>query len=221
MTQKDIKEFLKLPKNERAVIIAKDVIVQIKGGIYKTNTGRYTSCFIKEEFRPENNIDYRYTDIYMKERRKLENSDACEIINNMDPKAITCQGCARASLFISSVKFKNKLTVGQVFGARFDYKDSDYNNDKPGDGTKYLSEEFSETQQSLIESCYEGRFIGPDYMEKTDGGVKSAIDFRKKVLQKYKKYYLSETPKKKLRKLDFLLVEICKNIIKNDGQFKP
>jgi hypothetical protein len=201
------KQFNKLSRAKRAVIIAQDVIDQIREKIYKPNHRYNTEVF---------------KNIYSEDG--IEQKDASTILKEQ-PHTIKCEGCARASLFISAVKFKNELTVEEVIDARngFDYEESTYSENT---GTDYLSNEFDKEQQALIETAYEGGRFGEDLLDNmSDRKAKSfnqsldtALEFHKKASKKWKNWpYKSKRP----TKTNYLLTEVCKNIVKNNGTFKP
>lgn len=204
------KEFLKLPKKVRAVLIAKDVLKQLKLGTYVPRND-YTTCPTKKSVY--NKLD--------------ENSDAAEFLRN--PKSpVHCEGCARASLFISAVKFKNELTLEDVTQADFDYPgDYSWSNEKGGTGTEYLSDEFTPYQQAIIESAFENSESFGEELEskmsdtqvaKFNKERKAAVEFHKKEVAKWK---AKKGQEGRPSKNNWVLQAIVKNIIKNEGVFKP
>ena len=190
------REFNKLSRPKRAVLVAKDVISQIKSGILKVKH-IYCAVKISKNTSPE--------------------ADAATIFRQ---KKASCQACARGALFLSAVKFKNVLQICDISNQNFSYRD---NNDtyNTNNHTVYLSEEFDRKQQALIETAYEGRVYGrlDDFksVDEYDAQIDRSLKFNEVVLSKYKKL-----PKPRTYKKDaYLLITICKNIIKNNGTFKP
>lgn len=189
------KEFKRLSKSKRAVLVAKDVIKQIKAGVLRA---RHTYC----------SINYGKLSL---------DTDVATALRKGEVK---CQACARGALFLSTVKFKNVLQLGDISNHYFSYYPSDdtWSSDKH---TVYLSDEFSREQQALIETAYEGREYGKlsDFknIDEYNKQINKSLEFNKLILSKYKKL-----PKPRTYKKDaYLLIAICNNIIKNLGVFKP
>lgn len=214
MTKKILttEEFDALDKAERCVLIAKDVISQIKVGSIRAITGDYVRSFkTKAITQPWSHEDAQ-----------------CAI---KDP-TFKCESCARGSLFISAVKFKNKLNIEEVNDARFDYT-----NIESQKGTEYLGEEFTVKQQALIETAFEFKQVNklseqidmfiPEIIEKDE--YHEIVEFYKNKVRaiefniKYTKAWtkLKAGGKTKFKKADYILTKICENIVINNGEFQP
>lgn len=209
-------QFNKLSRSKRAIIIAKDVIDQIKLGLYVPGHSYSTDIVKTRTFDEKDPL-----------LLNLLEQDAATILRNPENYKIKCEGCARASLFISTIKFKNKLTVEEMKHNDFSYDfDNPYCYTNEGISTKYLSEEFSPYQQALIETAYEGGRFGCELLDNFSEHMKSkfnserdkALEFNKKISLKWKKWRLAS---KRPLKSKYLLIKICENIIKNNGTFKP
>lgn len=199
------KQFMKLSRANRAIIIAKDVIKQIKLKLYKSNHS-YSTALGRMIHDPKD--------------------DAAELLRTQN---IVCQGCARASLFISAVKYKNKINIGDVEDGGFEYQTySDFSTV----ATDYLSGEFTPEQQALIENAYEdGRKYGDGLFtdirldkrqtnrkyKAFNANIKLAKAFKIKTVSKWR----TLDRKTRGKKDDYVLTQICKNIVKNSGIFKP
>lgn len=199
ITPMTMEEFDKLSRRKRACIIAEDTIAQIVSKIY-TPKHAYNTTIADDPFA------------------LMDAEDASTFIRK-NPQGIKCVGCARASLFISAIKFKDKLSLGQARKATFGYKQ--------GTATEYLSEDFSREQQALIECAYEGNthfgFELLQHMPERKGREFArqrslASRFRKKIKKRWQNW------KSAARRPEFnsyVLIMICKNIIINNGTFKP
>jgi len=226
-------EFSRLSKAKRAILIAEDVILQIKLGTYKPGH-HYATNFA--------NVSHLNWD----EEAEFNDKDASEFLKTAKKSEIRCTGCARASLFISAIKFKNQLSIGEVYNTNFNYKD-EYDSDDDPSGTQYLSEEFDRWQQGLIESAFEGIIYGAELIEEdeiepyhddwkdswdTDSEEKhyrtakarnyyAKLVLASKMRDKYLKKWKTLERKGRLSKDNYVLTQICKNIIKNNGVFVP
>lgn len=187
-------QFNKLSIRKRKILIVEDVIKQI-------NSGK----ILRVKARTYNNV---------KNLRFNSLSSAKEAI---DAGALKCEACARGAMFLSSVKFKNKLNIHQFSNFDFHYKKRNYMSPNGVKGTKFLSEEFAEQEQSEIEVAFEGTLaVIFDYTSNPDMEIYNpCLQFRKDAIAKWKK------TKKSYTRQEYILIQICKNIIKNNGKFKP
>lgn len=173
-------EFEALPKNERKILVAQDVIAQLKSKQLIAFTGDYLDI-TKQKCSPDDSA-----------------RDA--IIN----EEIKCTVCARGALFISAVKFKNKLKVGDLFG-EFTYTQPNYSS---GRNTKFLKTLFTENEQKQIETVFEGvEYVNNDKLSE------KLLNYRHGLIQKRKR------EKSKLSIDNYVLINICQNIIDNNGKF--
>jgi uncharacterized protein YkuJ len=125
-----VEEFDALPKNEKAVLVAKDVLAQIDAKRYVPEVGRYLKV-----------IDDR-------EAYELDDND--DIRTNFD-KVPQCQVCALGSMLLSCTRLGNKLRFEDIdLTGMSIYK---FHNEK----IKSLFESiFDGYQLLLIENAFEG-----------------------------------------------------------------
>jgi hypothetical protein len=216
-------QFKRLPKSERAVIIANDVVAQLAAQVYNPKSS-YDTEFVK---------GFRKLD--ESKKSEIGKQDAATVLKEgMLP--IKCEGCARASIFISAVKFKNSITVEEARSMDFQYgvKDRKKEGESMEDSaTLFISAEFDEIQQALIESAFElsnysnrlADYITNDnkFME-IQRQCDRAVNFgRVTVRNKWRKVRDNAREKGKKYPIfkNYLLSEICKNIVKNNGIFIP
>lgn len=185
------KQFEALPREERCVLIAQDVLLRLRQKQYIAQEGTYVNVrSIKgENLYSSDNLDAR----------------TCLLENKLK-----CVVCARGALFMSQVTFRNSKTIEDVEMGGFSYKSNVLENSKNG---RFLGKDFPKKEQRLIEVFFEcNRMYGEGLPEKK---VEAAIDFR---------YALRAEWERKARKGtfdDYILKELCKNIIKNKGKFIP
>lgn len=213
--------FKKATASGKRVLIAKDVIAQIKAGRIKPVSGKVVlvtavTPAIMDTYRRARSdsafpaalrgeIDHEYAIIH-----SAGETDARETLLKHDIKQCSC--CALGGLFVSCTLFNNNTTVNQLAGAAAYIGcvlDKDHDGPEPiiSNG---LDTFFSVTQLRLIEQTFEGgggMVIGGDY---------DAKDKRYPALTPAAKTFYERYPLAKNR-----LVAIMKNIIKNNGTFKP
>jgi hypothetical protein len=190
-----VEEFDALPKNEKAVLVAKDVLKQIKLKKYIPNAGTY----IKKNWDFDDLKDLG-----------LKKKD--DVRNNFD-KIPQCQVCALGSMLLSCTKLGNRLTFNDVDiinGARID------NLNKPKI-KKLFKSIFDGYQLLLIENAFEGgSFTADRYANNILGHKLSDSDYNKcnEFYFKYAGYggFSDESTHNRM-------VAICENIIKNKGTF--
>lgn len=121
-------EFKRLSKSARAILVAKDVIKHLRLEIYNAKSGHYVNFKGK-------NFD-TYSD---------QSARECLIDNRM-----RCEVCARGGLFLSMVRFKNKLSIRNANNASFTTYSS-----AVGDATKFMRDTFNMVAQELVEAAFE------------------------------------------------------------------
>lgn len=97
MKKLTIKEFNSLPNREKKILVAKDVLAQLKIGKYIAEIGKYIA----------ETGNYCVLDIDLKNREDLDVKSNFSKINN-------CTVCALGSAIISITKFANKLTFRDI-----------------------------------------------------------------------------------------------------------
>lgn len=186
-------KFNALPRSQRAILVSQDVIQHVKSGLLSVSTGNYLSIY-----RNKKRIDYPDN----------PRQDAKTSFLN---KKAHCTVCARGALFVSSVCFRNELTLDQASGYDFD-NDSD-----TGKATRYMRKDFSSYQQYLIEVAFEGNaFYAYDPIHERD----YPLAWRDEIQEEWQKQ-VTKLPAYKKPFNAYLLISICENIIENKGTFKP
>lgn len=212
MKKLTVEQFNALPKNKKAVLVAKDVIAQIKAQKYIPEAGSYAKIEINS-FKKENQIN--------------------ESFNNIE----CCEVCALGAMLMSCTHLGNKLTFEDIgadlsdeFEENIEVGLSDLENSNV---RKLFKSIFTPYQLLMIETAFEGcetfdwldvdRSTQRDYLEELDNSraTRYGRDVEKKQLtfsdaKKCHKFYLKHEGFN-----DYRLIAICKNIIKNNGKFKP
>lgn len=176
---------------EKRVLIAKDVIAQIKLGRYKA----YAQTWVRPEVRV-NGSPRTYINL------SLEfGPDAPVRELFLNKKIASCECCALGAMFMSCTLYNNNQTTKDFedetiwFDERVEGYDGGFSNG--------LNKFFSSDQLMLIESAFEGG----------DGAFNVPVDQAKK---KSVLAWHDSLPDDKKR-----LVAIMENIIENNGTFKP
>jgi hypothetical protein len=208
--------FKKASAPQKRVLIAKDVIAQIKAGRIKPVSGDFvhitsvapaiTHAYSQSQtnFPAECSINHEAAIIY-----SADKADARETLLKQDIKQCSC--CALGGLFLSCTLFNNNTTVSQLASAFEVIADvlDDHDGPEPiiSNG---LDKFFSVAQLRLIEQTFEGdkgAVIGGD----SDAKDKPYPAFTPAASAFYERYPLVKNR----------LVAIMRNIIKHNGTFKP
>ena len=193
--------FNKSTKAEKRVQIAKDVLEQLKLKRMTAEKGSYISL---NEINTWNHAIGKKT--------PSRNFDDTLVNGNIQIQDIllnapSCTVCALGAVFTATVERCDKFKVSDLSDAPLGddrlYIDS-------GDMHKYLSPYFSRSQLTVIEDAFEGDFIQNDpqgtYGYQTTSALrKKAVDFNQDVVSND----------------NLRLTRIMKNIVKNNGTFKP
>lgn len=193
-TKLSVEEFDALPKNEKAVLVAKDVLKQIKLKKYIPNAGSYIK---------------RSDDYDSLKALGLKKKD--DVRNNFD-KIPPCRVCALGSMLLSCTNLGNRLTFSDVdiiTGSKIDSLD------KPKI-KKLFNSIFDAYQLLLIENAFEKPSVSSDRYAKDILGLKLSNEDFDKCLNFYYKY---NTGYNYDYSASERMVAICKNIIKNKGRF--
>ena len=187
------KEFHKLPKSEKAVLVAKDVLKQISIGRYKPQAGRYIGDLVISDF-----------------------SDSNAQINEKFDSIKSCTACALGSILLSCTHLGNKLLFSDIgiIGKR---KQVGIGNLKNANVVDLFKDIFSKKQLLLIETAFEG-FNGSSYGD--DQMSDRFGEYLGKILSKSEAKACDKFTEKYNNDYD-RLVAICENIIENNGKFKP
>lgn len=229
--QKEIEKrnslFKKATKAEKRVLIAKDVIAQIKANRYVAKRG----AFVKAEFNPDiddfsdilNEANYRMgaelkeADVAVKYDISLEKAkEAINFVKKplreayLDGTVESCNVCALGGLFMSCTLFNNKtkLDAFGCFGEASGLGDFIDQEEPISNG---LDKFFSRSQLELIEEAFEG---GNGYFGEGDY-TNDSYDSDNYVVRNYYTYV------NKYPKHDDRMIAIMNNIVKNNGTFVP
>lgn len=200
------KQFNRLSKAKKAVLVAEDILLQLTTEKYIANTGTYI-MIEKSEFE-----------------LNVEKED--DIKSNFD-KINHCEVCALGSVLLSCTKMGNLLTFNDINIENSSIDSINNNNVK-----KLLSSVFDTHTLLLIETAFEG--YEPfeyaynlneykEYWELEGNEYSEAADrFAKNIYEETLSFEECAACTKFFRKYkddDKRLRAICKNIIKNNGKF--
>lgn len=184
-----------LTKQQKAVAICEDVLLQIKSQKYVMESGVYLGIKIAD-----NTTDRTVKTIANKE--KLEDMVAA--------KSVTCAVCAMGSAFMSAVRLGNNCNTKQLFyldeDGINDISAGDYldigTSDAPG-FTDKLEEAFTVKEYRAMEFMFEN-----DDVDHTFRGTQDYNTLDNYNTEHY--YKLNQEDK---------MIKMCKQIIKDDGYF--
>lgn len=144
--------------------------------------------------------------------RRQITDQTVQISEKLKLPKFSCEVCAKGGLFMAYIGIENGIRFNDMKGGP----------NTNGENMKKLSKIFPKKQLNQIEMAFEG-FVCP-------GDGLSVIERRK--LDSSKNYYnnlcnrydektVTENHNQKYNFPKFALISICKNIIKNNGEFKP
>lgn len=197
-------QFNKLSKAKKAVLVAQDVLEQIKIKKYIPNVGAY----------------YRHP--ILKENISLEK----QINKNFD-KIESCEVCALGSMLLSCTHLGNKLTTSD-FNINWNV---DIDNLRNSNIEKLFTSIFSSKTLLIIEVCFESYTSWKKLNSKTILKYEKNFNFKEnnirygaRILNQSLSFEETLACNKIFRKFKNptnRLKYICNNIIANNGQFKP
>lgn len=203
--------FKKASPTQKRVLIAKDVIAQIKAKKIKPESGTFVSVEKVKGFMSSTEAEERTGawNFAMNRLFTSEGSDADVRQLYLDNTLQQCSCCALGGMFMSCTLYNNNTTVADLEHASSDISEVllEETDEKLSNG---LNKFFSVAQLKLIEQTFEGDngavFSG------TDGETGEMVDeFSPRAEAFYDKY---KKPKDRL-------IAIMQNIVKNNGTFKP
>ena len=204
--------FKKASATQKRVLIAKDVIAQIKAKKIKPESGTFVSVEKVKGFISSTEADRRYGSYnYSMDRLSdSEGSDADVRHLYLENTIQQCSCCALGGMFMSCTLYNNNTTVDNLSYAGDDIGNMLYEDSEPGSLSNGLDKFFSVAQLRLIEQTFEGdNGVVNSGMDSDTGEV---IDpFSPRAAAFYEKY---KKPKDRL-------IAIMQNIVKNNGTFKP
>lgn len=189
-------QFYALPMNERAVLVAKDVIAQVKSGRYKPNTGHYLNLI--------RGLDSIFSEEYeLLNRAKGEGLDVKENFH-LIPNG--CTACAIGATILSCTHLGNKLKFSDLELSITGISDLDKAPIK-----ELLVSVFSPEQLLMIETAFEGWRGDSDRYAINILGVHLDRNVYRVCDAFYDKYDNSTAR----------IIAIYQNIIDNNGVFVP
>lgn len=206
MKKLSVKEFNALPKNEKAVLVAKDVIIQLQNQKYLAETSRYISdVYLSPDFNHSSN-------------KKL---------NEQFDKIEYCTVCAIGGMLLSCTHLGNKLT-NQDFDIMRSSTIDELANIKV---VSLFNSIFHAKTLLMIETAFEGYWnwneLSSEQIKKEKKDFKfkdDAYKFASDVLNfndlSFEETYKCEMFYRKYKNDKNRMIKICENIIENKGTFK-
>lgn len=191
---------------EKRVIIAKDVIAQISKKTMIPKEGAWVRINAENKINgysiayPNGKASYELNDAEKQQAEDIRNEQICDLVG---AQGVSCTVCALGSLMLSLVRYRNNVTVRDFEQNAFEYDRIHRGNEDKTGITKY----FTNAQRILIESAFEkgcGFFRNDRNISIGEKKVARAVKFGEKYEDKTKR-----------------LVAIMKNIVTNNGIFKP
>jgi hypothetical protein len=132
-----ISAFNRLSKAKKAVLVAEDVIAQIKRELYQVVTGEYVNLNVSYEAMNESARDAILA------YEVVENKENYDLVLQSN----SCVVCARGACLLSTIKFRNDFTIRAAKSTNLSANDSV--------GTNFMKDIFSLSEQALMESAFE------------------------------------------------------------------
>lgn len=185
-------DFEKLSKQEKAIAVAKDVLLQMSKNVYIPNTGSYINGL---EHTAETHSSIK---------------------DNFD-KIKSCSVCAIGSMLLSATHLGNKLSFEELFVGSHVTTVEQLASPKVGE---LLSSMFDDRTLFLIEECFEGgydfrtdEFENPTRYSVNVRGLDTSMITSDEIekCNSFNMMYGNNSP--------IALKEICENIIRNNGLF--
>lgn len=192
----------KLKKSEKAVLIAKDVLKWIKSKRIVVSPGTYVKFPVNLNTR----VGEQLQDVLP------------EVVTPEEP----CTVCALGACFLASVARFNALEIPKV-GTKdwllYPYETKLYFTPLQD----HLHQAFSDEQLILIESAFEGRRMGAEHENLNQVKVEVSIKKGDKAVAfgEQRRFREPSTWGAYRINSEKVLTAICRNIIRNDGLFKP
>lgn len=179
-----------MKKQEKAIAIAKDVLHRLK--LEKLSLARRTGFIVPKETFPKTG----------------------SLQKQIDKAEANCQVCALGGIFLSHVRLHNGVQCDNVCDGSFNFHQI----------SSKLKQIFSEKTLALIEGVFEGKILRIAYVLSIRGiSVGDAYDMEKRIKDYHNAVVEKARKGKKLlsakAKTRALMTEICKNIIRNNGEF--
>ena len=203
--------FKKASPTQKRVLIAKDVIAQIKAEKIKPESGTFVMVEKVKGWMPASEAEefYRSYNYAFNKISAIEGDDADVRQLYLENKIQQCSCCALGGMFMSCTLYNNNTTLENLGYAGDDISNVllEETSEKLSNG---LNKFFSVAQLKLIEQTFEGDHGA--VLSGMDDGTGEIVDkFTPRSEAFYTKY---KKPKDRL-------VAIMQNIVKNNGTFKP
>lgn len=187
-------EFYALPRNERAVLVAKDIIAQVNNGKYYPKQGAY--------------LNFTYITDWMGIKALKEAVDeGLDIKENFHLIPNGCAACAIGATILSCTHLGNKLKFSDIRASRLGIYDLDKASIK-----ELLDSVFNPEQLLMIETAFEGWSYSADRYARTVLDVDLETSVYRACDLFYGKY--CNDPEERM-------IAIYQNIIDNNGVFVP
>ena len=203
--------FKKATVTQKRVLIAKDVIAQIKANKIKPEQGSFVQVEKVKNFISSSEADKR-TGAWNYAMNRLSDSEGADADVRqlyLDNTIQQCSCCALGGMFMSCTLYNNNTTVEDLCYAGADIGDVIL---EEGDKSlpNGLNKFFSVAQLKLIEQTFEG----------DQGAINSGMDDGTgEIIDKFSPQ--AEAFYTKYKKPKDRLIAIMQNIVKNNGTFKP
>jgi len=204
--------FKKASLTQKRVLIAKDVIAQIKAKKIKPESGTFVQVEKVKGWMPASEAEEFYSayNYAFNKISALEGDDADVRQLYLENKIQQCSCCALGGMFMSCTLYNNNTTLENLGYAGDDIGNALYKGSEPGSLSNGLDKFFSVAQLRLIEQTFEG----------DNGVVNSGSD--DETGEEFNKFSpKSEAFYTKYKKPKDRLIAIMQNIVKNNGTFKP
>jgi hypothetical protein len=186
------KVFKKSSPAMKRVIIAQDVIAQLKAKKFIAIPGQYLKIVTKES-------EYSLEGYF---RLKLD-EEPTELQKIIQTPNIQCNVCAIGSCFSSLINIKDNFELNT--NNSYEITDNENNNGMTEELEKYFSLEQLKMMEIAFE-CWDIPYYVINYFEQND--IEYLMNYSEKFGKKYKK-------------ANNRLIAIMQNIIKNNGEFVP
>jgi hypothetical protein len=204
--------FKKATVTQKRVLIAKDVIAQIKANKIKPEQGSFVRVEKVKGFMSSSDAEARHGswNFAMNRLSDSAGSDADVRQLYLDNTLQQCSCCALGGMFMSCTLYNNNTTVENLSYAGEDIGDVILNEDNTEPLPNGLNKFFSVAQLKLIEQTFEG----------DQGAINSGMDDGTgEIIDKFSPQ--AEAFYTKYKKPKDRLIAIMQNIIANNGTFKP
>lgn len=204
--------FKKASPTQKRVLIAKDVIAQIKAKKIKPESGTFVMVEKVKGWMPASEAEeyYRSYNYAFNKISAIEGDGADVRQLYLENKIQQCSCCALGGMFMSCTLYNNNTTLENLGYVGDDIGNALYKGSEPGSLSNGLDKFFSVAQLRLIEQTFEGN-NGVVISGEDDETGEEFNKFSPRAEAFYKKY---KKPKDRL-------VAIMQNIVKNNGTFKP